>query len=231
LISAATDSLDTLRRVPAPEGIELTLRLAGPVPRAYAFIVDLAIRLMIFLVISGALGLLGRAGQGLLLITVFLLEWAYPVVFEVWMRGATPGKKMLGLVVLNDNGTPITFGASVTRNLLRAVDFLPMAYAFGLISMLLSRDFKRLGDLAAGTIVVHREQPPKRNPLPEIAAAAPKVMLTLDEKRAVLDFAERCPTLTEERADEIAAHAGALLGSQREPARQVLAIASHTAGA
>ena len=118
--------LDTLRRVPTPEGFELTLRLAGPVPRALAFAIDLTIRVALFGAIAGLLGHIGGAGKGLILIIAFLLEWFYPVVCEVWWNGATPGKRAFGLVVLNDNGTPVTFGASLTRNLLRAVDFLPM---------------------------------------------------------------------------------------------------------
>ena len=103
--------LDTLRRVPTPEGFELTLRLAGPVPRALAYTVDLALRVAVFVAVSSALSIFDRAGQGLLLVLAFLLEWVYPVVLEVWWNGATPGKRAFGLVVLNDNGTPVTFGA------------------------------------------------------------------------------------------------------------------------
>ena len=151
--------LDTLRRVPTPEGFELTLRLAGPVPRALAYAIDIAIRAAIYLALSMSLPALVGGGTGLMLIAAFLLEWFYPVAFEVWWGGATPGKRAFGLAVLSDNGTPVTFGASVTRNLLRAVDFLPMLYAFGLVSMLVSRDFKRLGDLAAGIQFAEGREP------------------------------------------------------------------------
>ena len=146
--------LDTLRSVPTPEGFELSLRLAGPVPRALAFILDFLLRGVLFGVLAMVLSPLKGVGEGMMLILAFLIEWFYPVVFEVWRDGATPGKRVFSLAVLNDNGTPVTFGASLTRNLLRAVDFLPMLYAFGLVSMLFNRDFKRLGDLAAGTIVI-----------------------------------------------------------------------------
>ena len=153
-----------------------------------------------------------------------------PVIFEVWRDGATPGKRSFNLVVLNDNGTPVTFGASLTRNLLRAVDFLPMLYAFGLVSMLFNRDFKRLGDLAAGTIVVYRDKPAVRGKLPDARPVAPQVALTLNEKRAVLDFAERYATLTHERANELAEHAAPLVGDAREPAEVLLGIAHHQRG-
>ncbi len=222
--------LDTLRRVPTPEGFELTLRLAGPVPRALAFAIDLTIRVALFGAIAGLLGHIGGAGKGLILIIAFLLEWFYPVVCEVWWNGATPGKRAFGLVVLNDNGTPVTFGASLTRNLLRAVDFLPMLYAFGLISMLLSRDFKRLGDFAAGTIVAYRDKPGVRGAIPDARPLSPAVALTLTEKRAVLDFAERFHTLTDERANEVAEHAAPLVGAAREPAQVLLGIAHYQRG-
>lgn len=219
--------LDTLRRVPTPEGIELTLRLAGPVPRAYAFIVDLLIRGGIFLVLIQILVFLGRSGTGLMAICYFLLEWFYPVLFEVFWGGATPGKRAFSLIVVNDNGTPVTVGASVTRNLLRAVDFMPFLWAFGLLSMLFSRDFKRLGDLAAGTVVVYRDKVRTRAALPEVPPRAPGYPLSLAERRAVLNFAERYNLLTEERADEVAAHAGPLVEKAASPAKAILAIANH----
>ena len=222
--------LDPLRRVPTPDGFELTLRLAGPVPRALAYAIDLLLRIALFVIVSGTLGAFERAGQGLLLVFAFLLEWFYPVVLEVWWNGATPGKRAFGLAVLNDNGTPVTFGASLTRNLLRAIDFLPLLYAFGLVSMLLNRDFKRLGDLAAGTIVVYRDRPPARAEIPAARAIAPPVALNLAERRAVLDFAERYATLTEERANEVAAHAEPLTGRARDPAQVLLGIARHQRG-
>lgn len=222
--------LDTLRCVPAPEGFELNLRLAGPVPRALAFAIDLGLRLVMFGALALLLAQLKAAGQGILLIAAFLLEWFYPVLCEVWWNGATPGKRAFGLVVLNDNGTPVTFGASLTRNLLRAVDFLPMLYAFGLMSMLLNRDFKRLGDLAAGTIVVYRDKPPVRAEIPAVPAVIAPVALTLSEKRAVQNFAERYTTLTAERADEVAGYAAPLVGAAREPAAVLLGIAHHQRG-
>lgn len=222
--------LDTLRRVPTPEGFELSLRLAGPVPRALAYAVDLAIRVALFAGLATLLSRLSAGGTGLLLIAGFLLEWFYPVACEVWWNGATPGKRAFGLVVLADNGTPVTFGASVTRNLLRAVDFLPMLYAFGLVSMLASRDFKRLGDHAAGTVVVYRDRPGVRGPIPAAPPLAPAVALNLDERRAILDFAERYATLSEERADEVASHAVPLVRARAAPAQVLLGIANHQRG-
>src|SRR6185503_10494552 len=113
-----------------------------------------------------------------------------PAMFEARWRGQTPGKRFFGLAVLNDDGTPLRWPAALTRNLLRAADFLPLLYGVGLLAMLASKDFKRLGDLAAGTVVVYA--PEKRvaaRRIPESNAIVPPVALRLDEQRALLELA------------------------------------------
>jgi uncharacterized RDD family membrane protein YckC len=196
--------LDTARVVPTPEGIELALRLAGPVPRALAWVIDLLLRLAVFAAAAIALGVLGKLGFAVLLLLWFGLEWLYPSAFEVWYGGATPGKKSLGLIVLHDDGTPVRVPASLTRNLLRAIDFFPFLYGAGLLTMLLNRDFKRLGDIAAGTVVVYREPAMRHAAVPDAAPEPPAVPLTLSEQRTVLDLATRVSSLTPERAEELA---------------------------
>lgn len=225
-------ALDTTRAVPTPEGIELVLRLAGPVPRALAWLTDVALRSGVLVLAAYLLGLFGHFGWGLMLVLAFLLEWLAPAAFEVWADGSTPGKKAMGLMVLHDDGTPVRWTAALVRNLLRAVDFLPLAYGFGLMACLLSRDFKRLGDIAAGTVVVYRT-PPTRNAasIPRASAAAPVRPLSLAEQRAVLDFAERCATLTPERAQEIAELAAPITGiADAHATERVLQIANHLNG-
>src|SRR5687767_8517159 len=224
--------LDTTRKVATPEGIELTLRLAGPVPRAMAWAIDLAIRAAIVLaVMVGALQF-GRAGWGVVLLTLFFVEWLLPAWLETLWRGQTPGKRAMRLAVLNDDGTPVRWPAAMTRNLLRAIDFLPFGYVFGLVSMLINRDFKRLGDLAAHTIVVYREAKQRPLELPAAPPLAPPLVLALAEQRAVLDFAERSLSLTAERAEELAELAVPLLaGAQPHQATQRLVrIANHLIG-
>lgn len=205
--------LDTAREVPTPEGIELSLRLAGPVSRALAWLIDLFLRVVVLGVLSLVLGTLGKLGVALLLILWFALEWLYPTGFEVWYGGTTPGKKSLGLSVLHDDGTPVRLSASLTRNLLRAIDFFPLLYGVGLLTMLLNRDFKRLGDLAAGTVVVYREPAVRHAAVPDAPPMVPPVPLTLDEQRTVLDFATRSGMLTQERAEELALLAPRLTGT------------------
>jgi uncharacterized RDD family membrane protein YckC len=102
----------------------------------------------------------GKFGIGMLLIVVFAVNWLYSMVFELLPAAATPGKRIMGLQVLMANGLPITPAGCLIRNLLRAADFLPLMYAGGIICMLLRPDARRLGDLAGGTVVAYRREPP-----------------------------------------------------------------------
>jgi len=196
--------IDTLCAVETPEGVELEFSPAGPAPRALAWLADLGIRVVLYAGLASLLGLLGRAGRGVLLLGLFLLEWFYPVGFEVLARGQTPGKKLVGLRVLRADGAPVGWSRSSVRSLLAFADFLPFCFAFGLCAMFLGRRFQRLGDLAAGTVVVHVEPPPPR-PAPDTGEGAlpPPFPLTLPEQRAVLGFSERAPGLSPERAQEL----------------------------
>lgn len=196
--------LDTYRPVETPEGVEIGLRVAGPVPRLFAALLDLGIRVLVYVGIAFAAGLFGKAGAGLFLIGIFLVEWFYPVLFEVKRGGATPGKRAMGLLVLHRDGTPVGWSASVIRNLVRFADFLPAAYGFGLAAMLVDRDFRRLGDLAAGTVVVHRDSVAAGARVPSAPPLRLPVALSLDEQRAVIEFAERLSTWPEARAAELA---------------------------
>lgn len=214
--------LDTTRVIETPEGVELSLQVAGPVPRALAWAIDFLLRLVVYIILLIILGQTGKLGVGLLAVVAFVMEWWYPVLFETLNRGQTPGKRLLGLRVLHDNGTPVAGTASVVRNLLRAVDFLPLFYGLGLVSVLIDRDFRRLGDLAAGTIVVHNEEAKQPRPLPGADAALPPVTLNREERRALLDFAERSTQLSSERSAELADLLSPLTGVEGEQGVQVL---------
>ena len=197
--------LDTRLRIETPEGIDLILRPASLVPRALAFTIDLAIRGLILGVMFVLLFTLGQFGMGLGAILMFLVTWWYMVLFEVFNQGRSPGKQMLGLRVVHDDGTPIGWAASLTRNLLRFVDILPFGYTLGIISCLNHPAFKRLGDIAAGTLVVYRDAPLSK---PQLADAEPlpaPFPLSLDEQRAILGFAERGSQLSAARRAELAA--------------------------
>ena len=196
--------LDTVRVIETPEGVSIRLRLAGPVPRTLAWLVDFFIRCAVWSAIFSFLVQLGGFGFGISMIAFFLIEWFYPVLFEVYAQGATPGKKILGLAVLQDDGVPVGWSASVVRNLLRAADFLPLFYAFGLCSVFLNRDFKRLGDIAAKTIVVYRDKSKPPQQLPPGRALPLPIWLSSPEQQLIVAFAARVPRLTPSRVQELA---------------------------
>src|SRR6218665_196610 len=163
----ALEKLDTLQTVELAEGIEIRLRIAGPLVRAGAYLVDLVIRMLIlsvasFAIFIGGLAIGGQVAIGLSMLAWFLLDWFYPVFFEAGKRGATPGKRIAGLRVVQATGSPITLGQAVVRNFLRFIDGMPFfTYGIGLGSCLASRRFQRLGDLAAGTVVVYTKTAPQ----------------------------------------------------------------------
>ncbi|HID03627.1 MAG TPA: RDD family protein [Desulfobacterales bacterium] len=195
--------LDTTFRYETPEGIELELRPAGPVVRGLAWGIDLGIRAVVYILVYVVASIFGGVGTAISLIFLFLVEWFYPVIFEIYKR-ATPGKSVLGLEVMQADGSPLSWSSSLLRNLLRTADFFPFLYCSGFISMMLNNKFQRLGDLAADTVVVFREA---RNTIAKIPAYPPKPSpypLSLTEQRLILDFAERAQSLSAERRSELA---------------------------
>jgi uncharacterized RDD family membrane protein YckC len=196
--------LDTRYQVETPEGIDLPLRPAGLMVRALAFAIDLGLRGLILGLLFIGLAFLGKLGAGLGSLMLFGVSWWYMVLFEVLNQGRSPGKQWMGLRVVQDDGTPVGWTASLLRNLLRFVDMLPFGYFLGAISCLQHPTFKRLGDLAAGTLVIYREQPLTRPQLPEAQPVRPAFALTLSEQRSILGFAERQGELSESRTLELA---------------------------
>ena len=199
--------LDTRYRVEIPGGIHLEAQVVGPIPRCFAFAIDLVIRAVFMFVLSLVslpFGIFG-VGGGFLLIGLFALEWLYPVFFEVFWRGQTPGKRILGIAVINDDLTPVTLGTSMVRNLLRTVDFLPLFYLAGLVTMLSNRRFQRLGDLAAGTLVISLRESARAAPVRDVEPLAPSTSLLRTEQISIIDFLQRSPQLSEPRQRELAA--------------------------
>ena len=206
--------------IESPEGIEFTYDLASLVNRGLAYAIDLLIRAAILLVVGILLALLAgslrHAGLGLLLALYFAVEWGYYVFFELLWNGQTPGKKVLRLRVVKAAGYPIGFLDSVIRNLLRAVDALPPfgalpvgSYGVAAISMLVNGRFQRLGDIAAGTIVVCERQvwfvhSPGHQRHPASATTIHNIVLSRKERRLLAEFASRCRRLHPERREELA---------------------------
>jgi len=228
--------LDTVRHIATPEGCELELRIAGPVTRVRAWLYDFLIRLAGWFVLAMAASVAGGLGLGLFLVGSFLLEWFYPILFEVYMGGQTPGKRACALVVLHDDGRPVGWNASFIRNTVRFVDFLPMLYATGFLTSLLNADGKRLGDLAAGTVVAHIDRIAADNGAgatnTESGAEPPPLPLTQEEQQAIIEYHRRAGQLTDERALELAEIPRPLTGGQppEQARRRLLRIGNFLLG-
>jgi len=213
----AATRLDTTYLVETPEGVDLCQELAGPLPRLYAYLIDLALRGLILLLV-GLMSLWPGVGvlfnKGVFLIIFFVTSWFYPILFETYRQGQTPGKRLFGLRVVSDDLTPVALGRSMIRNLLRVVDMLPSFYMFGLVSVVASRHFQRIGDLAAGTLVVYCElkQPTQKQSLPTVKPRPPGCALSDDERLALMAFTERHQSLSIARQAELASRLKGLTG-------------------
>ena len=206
-------ALDTVRYVYTPEGVALRLPAAGPVPRAVAWLIDTAIRWGILLVTSLVVALLGKPGQGIYLLVFFVVFWGYPILCEVLFDGQTPGKRALELRVIADDGAPVGWLASIVRNLLRTVDFLPLGYGVGLVASFADPWGRRLGDMVAKTMVIHAPRDRQTLRPPVEGALAPLQPLQPQEQAAVIAFSERASQLTQERREELADIAAPVAGN------------------
>jgi uncharacterized RDD family membrane protein YckC len=213
-------AIDTDTEVETPECVLFRYRMAGPTRRLTAYALDLLVRggvMLIAVVALRASSLLSErdleeAASGVMLVILFSLEWGYYVLFETLWDGRTPGKQALGLRVVKEEGHPIRFVDSVLRNLLRAADFLPVAYALGFVVMASDRRFRRLGDRVAATMVVVEERrrvaaPLSMKPPPtadEIESFAQRPRLSAVELEALELFLRRAATLGPSREQELA---------------------------
>lgn len=175
-------------RILTPERVTLQYDIAGIGSRSAAALIDVTIQgLMLTVVLilgvagSGQLSRLGLVdarpvGGAILLALVVLLValilWGYYFVFEIIWSGQTPGKRLLGLRVIRESGFPIRPVDAAIRNLVRVIDGPPLAYAIGLLVMLLNERAKRLGDFAAGTIVVREGARRSLSAVTAVAAVA-----------------------------------------------------------
>jgi uncharacterized RDD family membrane protein YckC/uncharacterized membrane protein SpoIIM required for sporulation len=200
---SAAETLDQHVDVETPEQVVLSYTIAGIASRGAAALIDYAVLSVMVLVLG--LAVVPFASQlrsmawplAILTIVAFGIYWGYYVLFEGLWDGQTPGKRQLGLRVVRDGGYSITFGASAVRNLVRFIDMQPGvvfgAYSIGILSAVLSRSGKRLGDYAAGTIVVRERAVTitSGDPSPVAAAATePAGALTsalTDDEYALLD--------------------------------------------
>jgi uncharacterized RDD family membrane protein YckC len=147
--------------IETPENVVLTYRLAGPAVRVLAYLLDLMFRIAIVFaatILATWGGIISTGiSTGLLLVLIFLVDWAYFGISEGYFRGKTLGKHLFGLRVVQEEGYPITFWGAQLRNIVRAADSLSF-YGVGFVTMLVAGKFRRLGDLVARTVVIEERR-------------------------------------------------------------------------
>jgi uncharacterized RDD family membrane protein YckC len=199
--------MESTLRIPSVTGVDVELRIAGPGGRSYAFVIDWHIRFLAAAawLLAGTFALAGGlralqpqdlgASYGFLVVVPSLaIYFLYHPVLEVLLRGQTPGKRMAGvrLVALADGGAP-GIGALLVRNVFRLVDALPSFYAIGLVTTMVTRNAVRIGDIAAGTVLVYDEAP-REAQLDQLSAGAVE-RLGLAQAQLVRELLDRWPQL------------------------------------
>jgi uncharacterized RDD family membrane protein YckC len=164
------NNFDDILQVNTPENVAFGYEVAGIGSRFLAALVDttLLVVIQIGFILLGVLFMVGSGFHmtdnipiwfsALVGMVSFLFFWGYYIYFEVQWNGQSPGKRWARLRVIRTDGLPITMGEAVIRNLVRVVDFLPVAYGVGVVTMFIQPQARRLGDLAAGTLVIHDRQ-------------------------------------------------------------------------
>jgi hypothetical protein len=178
-----------------------------------------------------AIALGSKSVAALHFLLLFVMEWLYPVFFEVFSMGQTPGKRALGIKVIRDDGAPLDVMSSLIRDFLRVVDIFPFFYGVGLLSCLLDHRFRRLGDLAAKTLVIYNDKPLSlpiglnQSPLPL------PLLLNPQERAAMLSYLERRHSLSQDRQIELAETLIHLHGQKGERAKDIVsAYGAHLRG-
>ena len=231
----ANDVLDTVVAAETPEGILLELRPAGLSARFYAFLLDWLIRLLVAYVALIATAFMGGFGMAFWLLFYFLLEWFYPVVFELSRSGATPGKSIVGSQSRDGRRLARHAGCIVHAQSAACRRFPAVRVRLQPSSrMLLRRDCKRLGDLAAATSSCMSRNARRKLKLDDVAPVIPVLPLAPRDQAAIVALAARAPTLTGERLDELAALAAAVSGDAGRAGpnvtRRVLGVAQWAMG-
>ena len=216
-------------RVVTPEAVAIELDIAGLGSRMIAALIDGLIQLALLIVaalLGSGLHLEGTASTVVGIVVGFLVLWGYFFIFEGLWHGRTPGKRGQRLRVVRSDGHPMSGAQMFVRNLVRIVDFLPAYYAVGAISVIVTKRAQRIGDLAAGTIVVRERKPTvptSATPIPSMPGLGPTVDTTgLSETQyqLVRSFLERRDSLDPEARIRVATQIAAAIQPElgRSPA-------------
>ena len=215
--------LDTTVRLITPERVEFRYTLAGPFRRVLAYLLDLLIMGLILLVgvlISVLFTFGSPSGLGPILVIYFVLTWGYGGFTEAIFNGQTPGKKLMGIRVITIEGVPITGAHAAIRNLIGTLDGpLVFLYLTSLTSMVLTSRFQRLGDLAAGTMVIVEESR-QSSKVPRVETAVVANLLLLlplrvsagsEMSRALADYVRHRHRFGRDRLEEISRSLASIL--------------------
>jgi uncharacterized RDD family membrane protein YckC len=216
-------------------GIDVSLPLAGAGARAFAFLIDWVIRLLLALawycagalIYNGELSLApppetdARWSVGVVA-PALAIYFLYHYALELIMRGRTPGKRMAGVAIISRDGSTPGVGALLIRNVFRLIDSLPVLYGLGLIAVIATHEHRRIGDLAAGTVLAYDSPAPITDATGVSAAYAQHDALTAE---LIAELLGRWPQLTAEARRELALQ---LLTKQGMPA-ELLAAADEAA--
>ncbi|HEY3676168.1 MAG TPA: RDD family protein [Candidatus Tumulicola sp.] len=226
--------------VRTPESVELTYHLAGLGSRFLAVIIDQALQIAILVAIFAGLALIGAHAPprprheaasdklvqaiaiAIIVVITFSAFFGYFIVFEAFWNGQTPGKKLLGIRVVRDGGFPIDLGAAAVRNLVRVGELILGYYAIAAASTILSDENKRLGDYAAGTLVVRDaslDLPAERAFVAEPVYGATRY-LSGEERALIVRFLERRDALSPERRTALATQIAARVRDRLPPEMQ-----------
>jgi len=217
--------INNLYTVETSENVRFQYRVAGIAPRLFAYLIDLGIRMSIFIALIYLAIILNVMTIGvdlieqiswsyvIILLVYFILDWLYYVISELATGGRSLGKMALGLRVIRDGGFAISVYESFLRNLLRVADLLPSAYAVGCLTMFISPNFKRLGDMVAGTIVIYEKKSTlyglniklqNNNTDKTLNNLKLSSKLSLQEEDLLFEFINRIPRLNPNRVRAIA---------------------------
>jgi uncharacterized RDD family membrane protein YckC len=229
-------------KIDTPEQIALELPLAGIGSRFLALGIDTLLQSILYTVgafvfafaIPLASGLFTAKswswGPALGVLFLFCIYWGYFAFFEIIWKGQTPGKRYAGIRVIKETGGPIDAFEAIGRNLLRAVDGLPGIYGVGLVCMMLNKQNRRLGDLVAGTVVVHEkltdEVRPGWNATESTASANPQISHVSAEELVLIEtYLHRRwdldPMVRFSTANQIAERIKAKTGLQLQPGETI----------
>lgn len=211
-------------------GVDMTLKLAGPGTRSYAFVIDWHVRVLGVLA-WGLLGILlrqdlpaaaaGKLASNPVMIAIMvgagLTYFLYHPVLELALRGRTPGKRIAGIRIVTVEGEMAGAGPLLMRNLFRLIDSLPFLYLVGLVCCFVTRQSVRVGDMAAGTVLVFDATDSARS-LSRLGAILERSSLPPETLKLVQDLLDRWKALEKPRREALARTLVARIESQRDAA-------------